>query len=88
MPKRIRPKTRQAVRTRPAPAAVRTENAAAATTTFAPAAPARAFSARAAARPVGGPADYSYVLKDLVRIAIIAVVILGGMGLLKLVNPG
>ena len=46
--------------------------------------PSRAAAVRAAAyRPVGGSTDYSYVGKDLLRIAFIAVFLFTLMGILK-----
>lgn len=38
---------------------------------------------RVAPRPVGGTQDYSYVTRDLARIAIIATILIGGMAALK-----
>ena len=83
MPKKSRPRTRQPVRTgsrpvRPLDAAPPVTDAAA------PAAVQMTARPRVAPRPVGGIQDFSYVGKDLSRIAIITTVLFGGMVALKL----
>ncbi len=93
MPKRTRPRPRQAARPRIAAAAQPPVLGGEAGTNEGAAAPAvavptRTFGGRTFAPRPMPVTDYSYVKKDLLRIAIIAVLLFGGMGVLKLVLGG
>ncbi len=89
MPRKTRPKTRHPVRTaRPESARVVRPEAPIDGSIAPPGVPvpgpARVVPhPRASPRPVGGSQDYAYVRRDLIRIAVIAALLLGGMGALK-----
>lgn len=91
MPRKTRPRIRQAVRPRPERVPIEPPEAsggAATTSASAPVSVRPSVAPRIVGyRPVGGSADYSYVLRDLARIAVIATLILGGMVAVKLAVP-